>query len=514
MAAKLLGAQVKRKEDPRLITGTSQYVADIALPGLLHVAFVRSPHAHARIRGIERRRAQALPGVVAVVTGRDLMPHVAPDPGRASAEGGGEAKSEVGRQHYPLSVDRVRYVGEAVAAVIGRRPRPRSTAPPRSRWTGSRCPRWSTPFPRWRTARPSSSTTRRRTSSTRTTIKAGDPDAAFAKAHRVVKQRMVSQRLSGVPDGGARRPRRARLRQRRAHGVGDAPGAARAPHRAVRRAPPSRESDPRHRARGGRRLRREVRHLSRGRGGGRAGAPAARAAPVDRDARRAHDDDHPRPRPDHRHGGGGGRGRPHHRAPHARPRRHRRLSDLHLHPGPHADDGRRRLRREGRGSQEHLRLHQYDLDRRLPRRRPAGGRLLSRAARGLHRHGARPAARGDPPEELHPAERPSPTRRRPDSTTTAASTTGRWPSALEVSRYARSAPSSAAASRRTTGRSSASAWPATSRCAASVPTRAPWCASSRAAPSPRSPARRPTARGTRPRSPRSSPTSSAWSSTR
>jgi len=45
MAAKLLGAQVKRKEDPRLITGTSQYVADIALPGLLHVAFVRSPHA-------------------------------------------------------------------------------------------------------------------------------------------------------------------------------------------------------------------------------------------------------------------------------------------------------------------------------------------------------------------------------------------------------------------------------------------------------------------------------------
>ena len=47
MASKLLGAQVKRKEDPRLITGTSQYVADIAMPGLMHVAFVRSPHAHA-----------------------------------------------------------------------------------------------------------------------------------------------------------------------------------------------------------------------------------------------------------------------------------------------------------------------------------------------------------------------------------------------------------------------------------------------------------------------------------
>ena len=49
MASKLLGARVKRKEDPRLITGTSQYVGDIAMPGLQHVAFVRSPHAHARV---------------------------------------------------------------------------------------------------------------------------------------------------------------------------------------------------------------------------------------------------------------------------------------------------------------------------------------------------------------------------------------------------------------------------------------------------------------------------------
>jgi carbon-monoxide dehydrogenase large subunit len=123
MAAKLLGAQVKRKEDPRLITGTSQYVEDIALPGLLHVAFVRSPHAHAKIRGIDAAAARALPGVVAVVTGRDLMPHVAPLPiAVVSVEGGGEAKSEVGRQHYPLSVDRVRHTGEAVAAVIGASP--------------------------------------------------------------------------------------------------------------------------------------------------------------------------------------------------------------------------------------------------------------------------------------------------------------------------------------------------------------------------------------------------------
>src|SRR6059036_3825320 len=121
MASKLLGAHVKRKEDPRLIMGASQYVADIALPGMQHAVFVRSPHPHARIRGIDGSAALRRPGVIAVVTGRDLMPHCAPLPiATVSAEGGGEGKAEVGRQHYPLSVDRVRHVGEAVAAVIGR----------------------------------------------------------------------------------------------------------------------------------------------------------------------------------------------------------------------------------------------------------------------------------------------------------------------------------------------------------------------------------------------------------
>src|SRR5262249_44258987 len=101
MASKLLGAQVKRKEDPRLITGASQYVADVALPGLQHAAFVRSPHAHARVRGIDGSAALRRPGVVGVVTGRDLMAHTVPLPiATVSAEGGGESVAEVGRQHY------------------------------------------------------------------------------------------------------------------------------------------------------------------------------------------------------------------------------------------------------------------------------------------------------------------------------------------------------------------------------------------------------------------------------
>ncbi|HXH83155.1 MAG TPA: xanthine dehydrogenase family protein molybdopterin-binding subunit, partial [Candidatus Tectomicrobia bacterium] len=73
---RLMGAEVKRKEDPRLVTGASAYVTDIALPGMCHVAFVRSPHAHARIRGIDATAARRRPGVRAVVTGRDIAPHV------------------------------------------------------------------------------------------------------------------------------------------------------------------------------------------------------------------------------------------------------------------------------------------------------------------------------------------------------------------------------------------------------------------------------------------------------
>src|SRR5262245_24607825 len=200
MASKLLGAQVKRKEDPRLITGTSQYVADIALPGLLHVAFVRSPHAHARVRGVDGAPALARHGVVAVVTGRDLMPHCVPLPvATVSAEGGVGAPAGVGRQHYPLSVDRVRHVGEAVVAVVG------TSVEAATDGAAAVVVDWE-PLPAVVDAAAAMAEGAPRLFEDAPknvehtqTIKAGDPDAAFAKAHRVVKQRMVSQRLSGVP---------------------------------------------------------------------------------------------------------------------------------------------------------------------------------------------------------------------------------------------------------------------------------------------------------------------------
>ena len=78
--------QVKRREDPRLITGTGGFVDDLKIADCLHVAVVRSPHAHARIRGIDGTVARGVPGVVAVVTGADLgaanepLPTFAPHP--------------------------------------------------------------------------------------------------------------------------------------------------------------------------------------------------------------------------------------------------------------------------------------------------------------------------------------------------------------------------------------------------------------------------------------------------
>ncbi len=286
MASKLLGAHVKRKEDPRLITGVSQYVADIAMPGMQHVAFVRSPHAHARIRGIESAAAAKLPGRGGGGDRPGSQGALRADPGRDRVGRGRRrgARVKLGRQHYPLSLDRVRYVGEPVAAVIGLSSgggagRGRAA----SRWTGSRCPRWPTRSPRWRTGAPQLYDDAPKNIEHTNTIKAGDPDAAFAKAHRVVKQRMDSQRLSGIP-----MERRAVLAapdfasggltvwatHQAPHGLrSDLADALGMPQNQIRVIVPG----------GGRRLRREVRRLSGGRDGRRARAAATRAAALDRE---------------------------------------------------------------------------------------------------------------------------------------------------------------------------------------------------------------------------------------
>lgn len=197
---RLMGAEVKRKEDPRLVTGASAYVSDIALAGTHHVAFVRSPHAHARIRAIDVGPALARPGVRAAVTGRDIRAHCKPVPlGSGGEGGGGDDAANVGRKHYPLSVDRVRHVGEPVAAVVAATPEEAADAAAAVIVEWEPLPAVTDPFAAMADGAPRLFEDAPRNIEHENRITAGDPDAAFARARRVVRQRMVSQRLCGVP---------------------------------------------------------------------------------------------------------------------------------------------------------------------------------------------------------------------------------------------------------------------------------------------------------------------------
>ena len=107
-----VGAKVARREDPRLLSGAGNYVADIKRHGMLHMAFRRSDHAHAAILNIDAEAALALPGVVAVYTGEDIAAMA--NPYQATSR----MKNYQATFIPPLAVGKVRYVGEAVVAVV------------------------------------------------------------------------------------------------------------------------------------------------------------------------------------------------------------------------------------------------------------------------------------------------------------------------------------------------------------------------------------------------------------
>ena len=210
--SRYVGAEVRRKEDPRLITGSSMYVDDLRLPGMLHVALVRSPYPHARITGIDTSAALALPGVVAVVTGEGLAVVCGPLAG-GSAEGasGEQADPDQGEDEgftipspltWSIARDRVRFVGEPVAAVVAESryqaedaleavavdydPLPSVGTPQLAQEANAQLLYDDIPSnvgARWERHH-------------------GDVDAAFAGAPVVVKERIRSQRLCGVPMEG------------------------------------------------------------------------------------------------------------------------------------------------------------------------------------------------------------------------------------------------------------------------------------------------------------------------
>jgi carbon-monoxide dehydrogenase large subunit len=121
MGAKYFGASVRRREDPRYLRGEGRFVDDIKLPGMLHAAFVRSPHAHARIVAIRTEAARRLRGVAHVLTFADLERWMKPLPLFGAIPPGLAARVAVSmRQIGQLAMcrDEVRHVGEIVAMVL------------------------------------------------------------------------------------------------------------------------------------------------------------------------------------------------------------------------------------------------------------------------------------------------------------------------------------------------------------------------------------------------------------
>ena len=189
-----VGSPLRRKEDPRLITGRAQYIDDILLPGTLWAAIVRSPEAHAKIVSIDGSAAQARPGVHAVFTGEDMSDLGGPLP-MAWAPPGVEVNNP---EHWPLARGEVHHVGDAVAVVIGDdryavtdaaedvlveyEPLP-AVVDPEAAIAGG-------PF-----VHESLGTNKVH----EWTLAGGDVEAGFAEADVIVERRVVNHRIAGAP---------------------------------------------------------------------------------------------------------------------------------------------------------------------------------------------------------------------------------------------------------------------------------------------------------------------------
>ena len=189
--SRMFGSGIRRREDPRLLTGTARYTADFTLPGITYAAVVRSPHGHARLRGIDTSRARAAAGVVGVFTAADTAGVLQPIPCAWLLPNAGLKTAP-----YPVfATDTVRYKGDAVAVVVAESAQqaydalelidvdyePLSCVVDPEQATKPGAPQLHADVPgnvafHW-------------------TVAGGDIDAAFASAEIVVRERIIQQRL-------------------------------------------------------------------------------------------------------------------------------------------------------------------------------------------------------------------------------------------------------------------------------------------------------------------------------
>ncbi len=198
--AKMMGARVRRKEDPRLITGRSTYVDDIRLRDIGHVAFLRSTQGHARIVSIDTTAAAALPGVIAVFTGAELhadfktpMPH--------GGEGSGDPTMLAVETHV-LEKERVRHVGQAIAVVVAESPGIAEDALELIEVEYDSLPVVTDLEGAIALGAPQLYDHVPNNVAYVYTQKRGEVDAAFADAEVVVSQKLINQRVAGIPMEG------------------------------------------------------------------------------------------------------------------------------------------------------------------------------------------------------------------------------------------------------------------------------------------------------------------------
>jgi len=188
---KFVGTRVKRREDPRLISGNGTYVDDVKLPGMLSMVILRSPYGHAKINSINVEAARKIPGVVAVVTGEDLKGKL----GSLTTA----APAEHIPYHPPLAQGRVRFVGEAVVAAIATDPYKAQDALDAVEIDYDPLPVISDPEKALEDGAPIIHEEFKTNISTRAQVASGDIDGAMRSADRVIKFRLVNQRLAPVP---------------------------------------------------------------------------------------------------------------------------------------------------------------------------------------------------------------------------------------------------------------------------------------------------------------------------
>jgi len=190
MATKIFGSGIRRREDPRLITGTATYTDDLSLPGMVHAAMLRSPHAHARIKKIDTSRVTKAPGVLAAFTGADIEA-LKPTPCAWLLPNSGLKVAT----YSQIAKDVVRYVGDIVAVVVAETAYQAHDALELIDVDYDPLPSVLDPQLAIKPGAPQLHADVPNNEAFHWTVAGGDVDAAFKNAEVVIKERIVQQRL-------------------------------------------------------------------------------------------------------------------------------------------------------------------------------------------------------------------------------------------------------------------------------------------------------------------------------